>query len=260
MNGADIFGAAGGFGVGALLVALASLVASGVLAVARGMGNWVPAALWLTTPALAWTIGAFGAAEAAQAAAAELAAAAPADQLLLARSGWPDVASTLVVTRYCGGASLLLAAGAVFIGHVVGRVQTERTPERQRQWVCARVLLATTLAGGVCGVIAGNALARDLVAWSQTDLLPTTLLDPLRLAGLALMALAAALTFAVTVPSWRELVKRRSLVGLALCLMLLAGAGGAEAVAAVERSRLERVLRAPPVADVLPEDPLAAPP
>lgn len=260
MDVTDIFRAAGGYGVGALLLALAAGLTGVVLAVARGMGNWVPAALWLTTPILAFTVGAFGAAEEGQKAITELSSMTPADQLLIASAAWPDVASGLVVSRFCAGVALVLTGGAILIGHLVGRLQAERTPERERQWVCARVLLGTTLVSGVSCLVAGQALGRDVMRWSRTDALPDPLLDPLRIGGLALVLLGAALTFAVTIPSWRQLVKRRSLIGAALCLLLLAGAGGAEAVAGVEKSRLERILRTPPAVDVVPEDPLAAPP
>jgi hypothetical protein len=72
-------------------------------------------------------------------------------------------------------------------------------------------------------------------------------LDPLRLGGLATVGLGAALTFAVVVPSWRRLIERRSLVGAGLCLLLLAGGAGAEAVAGVQKYRLEQAAEAPTI-------------
>ena len=261
MNAVDIFSAAGGYGVGALLLAFCALITSVVLAVVKGMGSWVPAALWMTTPALVLTVGAFGAAEAGQAAGLELAQAASADHLVIAAAAWPDIAAGLVVSRVCAGIALLLIAGAVFIGHVVGRLQVEQNPERERQWVCARVLLGTTLLSGIACLVAGVALGRDVSTGAELGAMAPARLDDLRLGGLVVVALGGALMFAAALPSWRQLVKRRSLVGIGLCALLLAGVGGAEAVAIAQKLQLERIQEAPVDSGVeLDEEPESAPP
>ena len=260
MDISDIFQGAGGYGVGALLLALASLAASAVLAIAKGMGNWVPAALWLTTPVLALTVAAFGAAQTGQAAALELAAAAPAGQLIIAADAWPDLAAALVLGRVFTGVALLLAAGAILIGHMVCRMQVEQTGDRERQWICARTLLGATLLSGTLCLVTGLSLGQDLAAWGRTGGLSDTPLDGVRLGGLLAVAIGAALLFALALPSWRRLIERRSLIGAALCLLLVSGAVGAEAVAAVERHRIEQVLKAPsPTPEPALDEPAVAP-
>jgi hypothetical protein len=241
----DLLSASGSYGGMAIGLAFTSILVSGVLALVKGLGNWVPAALWFTVPVLVLTLGAFGAAEAGQTALAGIQAASTADQAELARVEVPGLLASLAVGRLSGGMALLFLSMAATIGHLVGHARSERTDEERRQWVCARALIgATVLASAACFAAGVDALLW-WHAWS-TDLFtsgppatPPELSATVRIGGLLFVAGGGALLLAILAPTWREVVRRRSLIGGLLCLLLVAGWGGAEAVAAVELARIE---------------------
>jgi len=245
VNLVEVLKAAGGFGWLAIAVAICSAAPTVAMVVVRALGRWAPAALWLTTPALAFTVGVTGAARKGQEAADSIAGAAPADLHDLAGSAWPEVVAGQVVARGSAGVALLIAAVGVLAGSLAARNRREQTPELDRQRTTDLVLLCTALVVGVGALVAAEGTGRAFASWTRTGQLAEAGVDPFT-AGAALAGgMVVLATAAFLVPRWRLLVRRRSLIGAGLCLLLLAGGAGAEVVAQVERAKLEQILEAP---------------
>jgi len=247
----DYFELASGYAIFAVVLAFMSVAVSTVCAVAKGMGNWVPAALWLGVPAFALTVGVFGGGEDGMDALGFMSGASTSEAGYIAWGAWQEMTASVGVTRIGCGLALGFVAMTVAVGGAAGRYRVEQDGERHRQWAALRVLLGFSVLWGVWCVVTGLALLGSLMSetgsWDYgpalSGELPSMSMNPGIGGGIAI-GLAALVVVGLAVPSWRELIRKRSMLGVALTVLLMAGWVGAESVVYVQRVRMVEAITA----------------